>query len=150
TPGVEEVWLAQPSGYSFGFGLFVRAFGFGPSQCVIFDAVIHGVLVILIYALARVTAPEIMPGAACAIAMALLPVGFVGRPYGLAMCFGRGALILWGSPAPGYIRSAGAGLMLGLCAATSVGAAAMIGIIGLTELLYSRLTFAQKLIGALL
>jgi hypothetical protein len=145
TPGVEEVWLAQPPGYSFAFGLFVRVFGFGARQCVIFDAVIHGVLVFLTYLLARATAPELTPGTACAIAIALLPIGVFGRPDELAMCFGMVALILWGRPAPGLLQSAGAGVMLGLCASTSVGAAAMIGILGLMELLFSRLTFAQKL-----
>src|SRR5262249_40852919 len=137
-------------GYSFAFGLFVRAFGFGPTQCVIFDALIHGALAFLTSLLARVIAPELTPGTACAIAIALLPVGVFGRPDELAMCFGLLALILWGHPAPGYLRRAGAGLMLGWCAATSVGAAAMIGILGLVELLHGRLTFAQKLIRALL
>jgi len=150
TPGVEEVWLAQPPGYSLAFGLFVRVFGFGPRQCVTFDALIHGVLVVLTYVLARVTAPELSAGTACAVAIALLPVGVFGRPDELAMCFGMVALILWGHPAPGYARSAGAALVLGLCGATSVGAALMIGILGLTQLLYSRLTVARKLVSGLI
>src|SRR5205085_3336878 len=90
------------------------------------------------------------PGTAGAIAIALLPIGVSGRPDELAMCFGMLALILWGHAAPGHVRNIGAGLMLGLCAATSVGAAAMIGILGLVEVLYSRLTFVQRLISALL
>jgi hypothetical protein len=150
TPGVEEVWLAQPPGYSFAFGLFVRMFGFGPQQCIIFDALIHGVLVFLTFLLVRIVAPELRTGTACGIAIALLPIGVLGRPDELAICFGMVALIFWGHPAPGYLRSAGAGLMLGLCAAASVGAAAMIGILGLVELLYSRLTLVQKLVSALL
>src|SRR5204863_7194056 len=85
-----------------------------------------------------------------AIAIALLPVGVFGRPDELAMCFGMVALILWGGPGPGYLQTAGAGVMLGLCAATSVGAAAMIGILGLTELLYCRLTVARELCSGLL
>jgi len=150
TPGVEEVWLAQPPGYSFAFGLFVRAFGFGARHCVVFDALIHAMLVFLTYVLARVTAPELTPGTACTIAISLLPIGVFGRPDELAMCFGMGALILWAHPAPNHVRSTGAGLMLGLCAATSVGAAAMIGILGLTQILYSCLTLARKLVNALL
>jgi hypothetical protein len=150
TPGVEEIWLAQPPGYSFAFGLFVRAFGFGARQCVIFDALIHGVLIFLTYILARVTAPELSPGTACAIAISLVPVGVFGRADELAMCFGMVALILWGRPAPGYLQSAGAGVVLGLCAATSVGAAVMIGTLGLMELLYSRLSFVRKLVSGLL
>ena len=108
-PGLEEVWFVHPPGYPFAFGLFVRAFGFGPRQCIIFDAVIHGVLVFLVYWLARRMAPELSAGVAFAIGVVVLPIAVFARPDELAMCFGLLALIVWGKPTAGFYRSAIAG-----------------------------------------
>src|SRR5271154_68695 len=40
-PPVTEIYLAQPPGYTFLFGLFTRLVGFGPQQCILYDALIH-------------------------------------------------------------------------------------------------------------
>ena len=40
-PGLDEVFLAYPPGYSFGFGVIVKVLGFGWRQCVFYDGFIH-------------------------------------------------------------------------------------------------------------
>ena len=40
-PPLEDIYFAHLPGYVFVFGLFVKLFGFGPRQCLLYDALIH-------------------------------------------------------------------------------------------------------------
>jgi hypothetical protein len=89
-PAIEEVWFVHPPGYPFLFGVFTLLIGFGPTACVVFDALIHGALALMTWLLAR-RLGEGLPDWLCfLIAVAVLPlgVGTHGRPDELAMCLG--------------------------------------------------------------
>lgn len=124
-PPVEKVFFAQPPLYPFGFGLLVAAFGFGWRLCVAYDALIHVALVLLTFALAnRLSGSATAAGlAACMV----LPLGTTSRPDELAMCFAMAAgLVVLRQPDATW-RPAVAGVLLGLAAGASVGAAIVIG-----------------------
>ncbi len=135
-PPIEEVWFVHPPVYPFLFGLYTRLVGFGPRPCVVFDALIHGLLVLLTFGIAR-RLREGLPDRVCfGIGLAMLPVGIFCRPDELAMCFGMaGLLALLGAAT--WRRVVLSGVLFGLCAATSVGAALLLGMVALTLLALS-------------
>ncbi|HET9769109.1 MAG TPA: hypothetical protein VFS60_19855 [Thermoanaerobaculia bacterium] len=124
-PPVERVFFAHPPLYPFGFGLFMTTFGFGWRTCVAYDVAIHIALVLLTFAIAyRLSATAT---AAALAACMVLPLGTASRPDELAMCFAMAAAwMLLGRPATSR-RAAIAGLLLGLAAGASTGAAIVIG-----------------------
>lgn len=133
-PPVEEVWFVHPPVYPLLFGLYTRAVGFGPRACVVFDALIHALLALLTYATAR-RLGEKLPAKVCFLAgVAVLPVGIFGRPDELATCFGTAGLLTLLRPAPAWRHVLVSGVCFGLCAATSVGAAVMLGLVAVTRL----------------
>jgi hypothetical protein len=137
-PPIEEVWFVHPPVYPFLFGLFTRVAGFGPRQCVVYDVLIHALLAFLTFALAR-RLREGLPGRVCfGIGLAVLPVGIFCRPDELAMCFGMAGLLTLLPPEGSWGRVALSGVLFGLCAATSVGAAVLLGLVALTLLASSR------------
>lgn len=131
-PPIEEVWFVHPPLYPFLFGLFTRVAGFGPRPCVLYDVLIHGLLAFLTFATAR-RLREGLPDRVCfGIGLAVLPVGIFCRPDELAMCFGMAGLLALLPPAGSRGRVALSGILFGLCAATSVGAAILLGLVALT------------------
>jgi len=112
-----------PPLYTFGFGLFVKLFGFTPRTNTAWDALIHIALGWATFALARALAAS--PAAAAVAAAATLPLGTAGRPDELAALlamFGS-ALVLRRLDAR---RAAAAGALFGLSAGTSLVAAAVL------------------------
>ncbi len=135
SPPIDEVWAVHPPGYPFLFGIFVKAFGFGPQQCIVFDAVIHAVLALLTYLLACGIGEAIPRWAGFLLALAVLPLGAFGRPDELSMCLGMASvlLLLQRSAHLAFVLISGG--LLGLSAATFMGPAIMLGIVGVTQLL---------------
>ncbi len=137
SPPVTTVYFLYPPAYPFSFGLWTRLFGFGPRQCMVFDAAIHVLLTVLTFALAWRALSSLGHArrwwAVCA-AVVLLPIGTVGRPDELAMSFGVLSLLFLLVPEPRAIHHALAGLALGFCLGTSSGAAIATGSIAATLL----------------
>lgn len=120
-PPVEVIWFAHLPVYTFLFGVFVKVFGFGVWQSNAYDALIHVALVILTYRLARQWLANAWPAAIAAAAV--IPIANPGRADELAIVFGLGALLCINRR-----RFAFAGVLFGLCAATSAVAAFLIGL----------------------
>lgn len=142
-PPVERVFFAQPPLYPFGFGLFVAAFGFGWRVCVAYDALIHVALVFLTFALAnRLAGSATAAGlAACVV----LPLGTTSRPDELAMCFAMAsALVVLRRPDAAW-RTVVAGVLLGLAAGASVGAAIVLGFGVAVQLLASAAPIGRRI-----
>jgi hypothetical protein len=127
-PPVEEIWFAHLPVYTFLFGVFVKVFGFGATQSVAFDALIHTTLALLTYRLARRETSS--PWPAVLAAALVLPLGRFGRADELAICFGLAALLAL--PRPWL-----AGILFGLSAATNAVAAAFLGVIALVRLAFT-------------
>ncbi len=142
-PPVERVFFAQPPLYPFGFGLLVAAFGFGWRVCVAYDALIHVALVLLTFALAnRLSGSATAAGvAACMV----LPLGTTSRPDEMAMCFAMAAaLVVLRQPDAAW-RPVVAGVLLGLAAGASVGAAIVLGFGVAVQLLASAAPIGRRL-----
>jgi hypothetical protein len=138
SPPVTEVYFLYPPAYPFFFGVWTRLFGFGPRQCMVFDASIHVLLTGLTFALAWRLLASLGHArgwwAVCA-AVVVLPIGTVGRPDELAMSFGLLSLLFLLVPKPRAIHLALAGVALGSSLGTSVGAGIAAGCIALTLLI---------------
>ena len=139
SPPVTEVFFMHPPTYPFLFGVWTRLCGFGPHQCILFDALIHALLAGLTFAVAWRTFAS-LGGArgwlAAGCAIAILPLGTLARPDEIAMCL---SLICWFLLLTPTLRSAHlllAGLALGVCLGPSTGAAAATGFVALTLLLF--------------
>jgi hypothetical protein len=129
-PPIQTIWLVHPPAYSFLFGLFTELAGFGPRPCVVYDALIHGWLALLTFALARRFKDDLPDWLCFLIALAILPLGVVGRPDELATCFGMLGVLALLSPIPSRGQVIFSGVMIGLSAATSVAAAVLLGVVG--------------------
>jgi 4-amino-4-deoxy-L-arabinose transferase-like glycosyltransferase len=92
-PPVEVVWFAQLPLYTFLFGVFVKLFGFGATQSILYDALIHAALSLLVYALARTLAPDRNPWLAALAGALVIPLSTAGRPDELATAFGMCGLL---------------------------------------------------------
>lgn len=125
-PPPEEIWFPHPPLYTFLFGVFVKAFGFGPRQCIVYDAAIHAVLAWLTYAAAKRFA-MVPRGLAFLVGLAVLPLGTQSRPDELAMCFGMAGLLCLLNVPPTLGRVALSGCLFGLCAGTHLAPAILLG-----------------------
>jgi hypothetical protein len=144
SPAIDEVFGVYPPLYPFGFGLFARIFGFGWRQCVLYDAVIHVLLVALAAVHAASLAQRSRALLGSLVGLAVLFLGHPGRPDELAMAFGMGAiLVLHPRSLP---RCLLAGFIFGLCAGTSLGAATVLAPTVAAVILTKPLSVRQKLI----
>jgi hypothetical protein len=135
---VTQAYCIYQPVYSFAFGLWARLFGFSARTCVLFDAFIHVLLVFTTLALAWRAFSSLGPARprlAMVAALAVLPLGTAGRPDELAMIFGSGALFFLLATSLRARDVALAGGALGLCLASSSGAAICFGLIAFTLLL---------------
>jgi hypothetical protein len=129
-----------PPLYTFGFGLFVKLFGFTPRTNAVYDALIHIALGWATFALALAlwSAAAVPPLSerrhgrrtpqdtwAAIAAAATLPLGTAGRPdeLGALLAMFGSALVLRRLDAR---RAAAAGVLFGLAAGTSIVAAAIL------------------------
>lgn len=130
-PPLSEIWFAQLPGYTFGFGVFAWLFGFGPAQCMMYDALIHACLAFLTFLTCRRLTRGEYPVLALLAGLAVLPLGTLARPDELAMCLGLAGTLPLLAETLGAKRVACSGLLFGLCAATSAGAAIILGIVAM-------------------
>jgi hypothetical protein len=119
-PSLAEVYFAQPPVYTFIFGIYTKVFGFGPRRCMLYDTLIHLLLVWTAAGCANCVF-KLPLNVAVLCGALFLPLGTIGRPDELAIIFA-----LWGAVALRYSAYAG-GVMLGLCAATSLSAPIFLG-----------------------
>jgi len=87
-----EVFFAYPPVYPFLFGVYTKVVGFGPRSCILYDVLIHLLLVWCGVLVARLVfgAPwsvSVLCGAL------LLPLGTAGRPDELGIVFALGAAL---------------------------------------------------------
>jgi hypothetical protein len=120
---VDEVFATYPPLYPFLFGLFVKTFGFSWRTSLLYDGLLHVWLCCITIWGARRIAPEGARWRAYLAGLAVLPLGTVGRPDELAMCFGMAACGLALAPMLTLPRCIISGALLGLCCGTSMGAA---------------------------
>jgi hypothetical protein len=137
SPPVTKVFFLHPPLYPFAFGIWTRLVGFGPRQCILFDAWIHVFLAALTFVVgwrALASTGRARRWLAMAAAIAVLPIGTAGRPDELAMLFGAIALFLMLAPRIRTIHCVLAGVALGFSLGTSSGAAIANGLVVLTIL----------------
>jgi hypothetical protein len=143
-PPLERIWFPYVPLYPFLFGLLVKVVGFGWRQCVLYDALIHAVLAWLTYLLMRKLAPTLPRWLALLVGLAILPLGTWGRPDELAMCFGMAGCLLLLHESLSAPRAATSGVLFGLAAATSTGAALVLGMIAFLLMLIAPARLLQK------
>lgn len=130
-PPLNEIYFAQPPLYTFVFGVYTKLAGFGPRRCIFFDTLIHLLLVwSAVFCAKEIFALPCNLAALCGILF--LPLGTAGRPDELAIVFGFVAAV-----ALRPSRFLG-GVLLGLCAATSLSAIVFLGPLVLWEFLFVR------------
>lgn len=141
-PPLETVFLPQPPIYSFLFGLFVKAFGFGWRTCIAYDALIHLALVAVAYVLALRMSSRV--DVAAVVGLAVLPQGTMSRPDELAMCFGSLAILAVMDHPLTRRRAAAMGLFLGVAAGTSAGVAVLLGLVAAVKVLATDIPLRRK------
>jgi len=135
-PPIEDVWFVHPPAYPFLFGVFIKWVGFGPWQCVLFDALIHAFLALLTFLTARKLSRDLPDGWCLGIALAVLPIGYFCRPDELALCLGMLAVLMVLHESLHWPHVVLSGILIGLSAAASAGAAVVTGLIALTLLAF--------------
>lgn len=120
-PSLDVIYFAQPPLYSFAFGLYTKAVGFGPFQSILFDALIHLLLALATVLLASKVF-ELPARYAYLIGLFLLPLGQRGRPDELAMCIAIVGIVAWTLDLKPIYRALLSGVAFGICGATSIGA----------------------------
>jgi hypothetical protein len=121
TPGLDEIFFAQPPLYSFLFGVYTKIVGFGPHRCILFDALVHVLLAALIIALAH-REFDLPAKYAYLLGTLVLVLGTRGRPDELGMCFAIAGMLAWTLDLTTSRRAVLSGAMFGVCGATSLGA----------------------------
>jgi len=121
-----EVFFAYPPVYPFLFGVYTKVVGFGPRSCILYDVLIHLLLVWCGVLVARLVfgAPwsvSVLCGAL------LLPLGTAGRPDELGIVFALGAALALRTEVPLKFGIPIGGALLGLSCATSPGACLFLG-----------------------
>jgi len=120
-------WSLYPPLYPRVFGVYTKVVGFGYRQIWIFDGLIHSVLILLtaLVALRCFGLPsQLLP----ALAILLLPLGTLGRPDELGVCFGLLSFYFLLKPSAGCRTFFCSSLFLGMGTATSLGVAMAYGI----------------------
>lgn len=128
TPPLQEVFASYPPIYPFLFGTLIKVFGFSQTTANCYDACIHVLLAAVLVIFARRAIPQ-LPLVAWSLGLCWLLSGYPARPDRLAMLFGFSALVFLVTPQIGVKRWLDnlVGVLLGLCAATSVPAAVAMG-----------------------
>jgi len=130
-PPLEDIYFAHLPGYAFLFGLFVKLFGFGPRQCLLYDALIHAWLAWLTFRTGKALAPALPGWLAVGSALLILPIGTSDRADELAICLGMITLQPLLHAGLTWPRALRVGVLFGLCAATSGGVAACVGLMAM-------------------
>jgi hypothetical protein len=137
-PSLGETYGIQPPLYPLVFGLFRRAFGFGPMQSTAFDALLHAMFSGATVILARRLAPGLWPGWSVAAGMIVLPIMRAGRPEELVGLLATLSVIpLLGDSGNSVVVAGSSGLVLGLSAFAGPVAAAAAAVGGTILVLLS-------------
>src|SRR5216683_10399 len=125
-PPATEVFFAYPPLYPFLFGVYTKVIGFGPRSCMLYDVVIHLLLVWCGALVARLVFA--LPWGVSALCGALLlPLGTAGRPDELGIVFALGAALALRTEIPLKFAVPIGGALLGLSCAASLGACLFLG-----------------------
>lgn len=125
-PPLSEVFFPYPPLYPFLFGLYTKVAGFGPRSCMLYDVLIHLLLVWVTFGVAKRVFR--VPSHVSAICAALLiPLGTAGRPDELGIVMAFTAALSFTIKAKPIVRNLIAGLSMGFCGLTSLGAAVFLG-----------------------
>jgi len=148
---VDEIFFMQPPLYPFLFGVFVKLFGFGWRQCVMYDAVIHAGLMLTTFLLTKGLVNSVFssgtkvlrPWLCIVPALMIMPLGQAGRPDELAMTLGMIGLLLLlrGQSLARVIASA---IFFGMSAGTSAGAAIELGLVAAGLMLFRNTSVREK------
>lgn len=126
-PPLTEVYFAQPPLYTFLFGVYTKLVGFGPRFCILYDVLIHLLLVWSAVVVGSIVFR--LPRSLAALCGALsLPLGTVGRSDELGIVFALWAAVAFGSGIPRRSGIFTGGALLGLCGATSLSALVFLGL----------------------
>lgn len=143
-PPVSDVFFAYPPLYPFLFGVYTKVVGFGPRTCILFDVLIHLLLVWLGALVARLVFG--LPWSVALLCGALLlPLGTSGRPDELGIVFALGAALALRKEVPPKAGIPVGGTLLGLCCATSLGACLFLGSIVGCEVTLRERSYSGKL-----
>jgi hypothetical protein len=133
-PPLSETFFAQPPLYPFLFGVLTKLVGFGPRACILYDVLIHILLIWSLVVTARVVfALAWGPSALCGALF--LPLGTVGRADELGVVFALWAAIAFRSKMSRRSSALIGGALLGLCCATCLGAFVFLGPLAAWELI---------------
>jgi hypothetical protein len=133
-PPLTEVYFAQPPLYTFLFGVYTKLVGFGPRRCILYDVLIHLLLVWSSVIAARTVFR--LPWSLAVLCGAIsIPLGTVGRSDELGIVF-----LLWAAVtfSGRILRRSDAllgGGLIGLCGVTSLSALVFLGPLIVWELL---------------
>jgi hypothetical protein len=143
-PPLSEIYFAQPPIYTFLFGVYVKLLGFSPRLCIVYDAMIHLVLMWSAMIFAR-TIYRLEWGWAAVSGALLATLGTVGRPDELGIVFAMWSVIAFRSRLPDRWRVPLGGALLGLCVCTSLGAFLFLSPLVLLELFTARTDRAGRI-----
>lgn len=143
-PPLTQVYFAQTPLYTFLFGVYTRLVGFGPRRCILYDVLIHLLLVWSAVAVAR-RVFGLSWGLSALCGALFLPLGTVGRSDELGMVFALWAAVTFHSKTRPRAGTLAGGALLGLCCATSLSAFVFLGPLVVWELLGSKQDGAHKL-----
>lgn len=143
-PPLTEIYFAQPPLYTFLFGVYTKLVGFGPRSCILYDVLIHLLLVWSAIVAARIVFR--LPWNLAALCGVLsLPLGTVGRSDELAIVFALWAAVAFRSAIPRRLGALIGGALLGLCGATSLSALALLGPLIAWELLIEKQGMSERI-----
>jgi len=125
-PRADDIFFAYPPIYPFLFGVYTKIVGFGPRSCILYDVLIH-LLLIWCGALVARFVFGASRGASVFCGALLLPLGTVGRPDELGIVFALCAALALRTEVPLKIGIPIGGALLGLTCATSLGACLFLG-----------------------
>ena len=115
--GMDQVFASYPPGYPFLFLIWIKLFGFGWKQAVIFDRVIELALALLVWRLVKLKLPRSHGWFSFGAAAVIFALGHSGRPDEVAMVFAAGAMYVLMSCYASSPRTSAlvSGLLLGAC-----------------------------------
>jgi hypothetical protein len=143
-PPATDVFFAYPPLYPFLFGVYTKVVGFGPRSCILYDVIIHLLLVWCGALVARLVFG--VPWSASVLCGALLlPLGTVGRPDELGIVFALGAALALRTQVPLKFGVPIGGMLLGFCCATSLGACLFLGSLVGCEVTLRERSYSRKL-----
>lgn len=124
-PPLTNVYFAQPPVYTFLYGVYTKLVGFGPRTCILYDVLIHLLLVWSAVAVSR-RVFQLSWSVSALCGALFLPLGTVGRSDELGIVFALWAAVAFRCKIHRKAGTLVGGALLGLCCATSLSAFAFL------------------------